>query len=95
MTEYKEINEEVNEQLSTDDLKSVSGGLTRELMNRGRRTNDPTETGSGMTRRDYDKSVGIIVDPGGGGDPGAGDPGGAGGGDDPGGGAPLANICFQ
>ncbi len=32
-------------------------------MNRGRRANDPTVTGSGMTRRDYDKSVGII-DPG-------------------------------
>ena len=60
MTAFKEINEEVNEELSTDDLKSVSGGLTRELMNRGRRPNDPTGTGSGMTRRDYDKSVGII-----------------------------------
>ncbi len=29
-------------------------------MNRGRRPNDPTGTGSGMTRRDYDKSVGGI-----------------------------------
>ncbi len=70
MTESKEINEDINEELSTDELKSVSGGLTRELMNRGRRPNDPTGTGSGMTRRDYDKSVGIIVDPGGGVDPG-------------------------
>ena len=59
MTNPKE-NEEINEELSTDELKSVSGGLTRELMNRGRRPNDPTGTGSGMTRRDYDKSVGII-----------------------------------
>ena len=59
MTDPKE-SEEINEELSTDELKSVSGGLTRELMNRGRRPNDPTGTGSGMTRRDYDKSVGII-----------------------------------
>ena len=59
MTDTKE-NEEINEELSTDELKSVSGGLTRELMNRGRRPNDPTGTGSGMTRHDYDKSVGIL-----------------------------------
>ena len=60
MTEPKQTNEDINEELSTDELKSVSGGLTRELMNRGRRPNDPTGTGSGMTRRDYDKSAGII-----------------------------------
>ena len=53
-------NEDINEELSTDELKSVSGGLTRELMNRGRRPNDPTGTGSGMTRRDYDKRFGGI-----------------------------------
>ena len=41
-------------------MKSVSSGLARELMNRGRRPNDPTGTGSGMTGDDYDKSVGSI-----------------------------------
>jgi len=33
MTDPKEINEEVNEELSTDELKSVSGGINITIRN--------------------------------------------------------------
>ena len=50
-----EPNEEINEELSTDELKSVSGGFGRHPNGK-----DPTGSGSGMTRRDYDKRFGSI-----------------------------------
>ena len=69
MTEPKE-NEEINEELSTNELKSVSGGFGRHPNGKegGR---DETEslrdfeiewknghgTGSGMTQADYKKSI--------------------------------------
>lgn len=49
-----EPSEEINEELSTDELKSVSGGF---ILQNGK---DPTGSGSGMTRRDYDKRFGSI-----------------------------------
>ena len=57
-------------ELSTEDLKSVSGGVSypgKSVLGIVIRGNDtmlkgsgPEGSGSGMTRRDYDKSVGII-----------------------------------
>ncbi|KZR65310.1 MULTISPECIES: CCRG-2 family RiPP [Prochlorococcus] len=75
MTDPKE-KEEINEELSIDELKSVSGGIVirgngtmlkgnnlAEICDVGTSLRNPQGSGSGMTRRDYDKSVGII-DPG-------------------------------
>ncbi len=64
-----EPNEEINEELSTDELKSVSGGL----MNCEVKTTLPSDvpspspqgSGSGKTLRDWEKSEGIICGGGG------------------------------
>ena len=73
MTDQKETNqtnEGLNEELSTDDLKSVSGGWTGERVKKvggytdgggqaenisPRHSMDPTGSGSGMTLDDYNK----------------------------------------
>ena len=52
--------EEVNEELSTEELKSVSGGFMGNTTMIGARGEDritPDGSGSGMTRRDYKRSV--------------------------------------
>jgi len=54
-------NEEINEELSTDELKSVSGGYTYRPHQSGGYTDsdiDPYRpgSGSGMTNEDYKKS---------------------------------------
>ena len=62
MTDPKETNEEVNEELSTDELKSVSGGL----MNCEVKTTLPSDvpspspqgSGSGETLKDWKKRNG-------------------------------------
>ena len=60
MTEPKE-NEEINEELSTDELKSVSGGFSDTRSRTELRPRmDPIGSGSGMTRRDYDKRFGVV-----------------------------------
>ena len=62
MTDPKEINEEINEELSTDELKSVSGGSTgrqinlAEICDVGTSLRNPHGSGSGMTRVDFVKS---------------------------------------
>ena len=54
-----ETNEQIDEELSTDDLKSVSGGG---LFLNGFKGNGPQGTGCGITLEDYKRSVGVIVD---------------------------------
>ena len=58
MTEPKD-NEEINEELSTDELKSVSGGITyrEDGANRFSNVVDAKGSGSGMTKDDYRKSM--------------------------------------
>ena len=63
MTDPKE-NEEINEELSTDELKDVSGGWSWTMDQEGsayrevqsERPFDPRGSGSGMTKDDYRKS---------------------------------------
>jgi len=62
-----EPNEEVNEELSTEELKSVSGGVSgvgveiprvtnrQKKGKKGRNPNDPRRSGSGMTTQDWEK----------------------------------------
>ena len=66
MTNPKE-NEELNEELSSDELKGVSGGVSgvgveiprvTNRQKKGRNPNDPTDSGSGVTQRDWKKSRG-------------------------------------
>ena len=50
-------NEEINEELSTDELKSVSGGYTdSDITNVRPIISSYTGSGSGMTNEDYKKS---------------------------------------
>ncbi len=63
MTESKETNEEVNEELSSDELKSVSGGLW-DCHLKGRSPMDPTGSGPGITLKDWDNSRQGVMDPG-------------------------------
>ena len=64
MTDPKE-NKEIRDELSTEELKSVSGGLTRELMLKGNNLSEicdvgtslrkPHGSGSGMTKADFER----------------------------------------
>ncbi|KGG24827.1 MULTISPECIES: bacteriocin [unclassified Prochlorococcus] len=66
-----EPNEDINEELSTDELKSVSGGVSgvgveiprvANRQKKGRNPNDPTSSGSGMTLKDWKKrNIGIEI----------------------------------
>ena len=67
MTEPNETNEEINEELSTDELKSVSGGVCipnstytvgMHVDGEGFRK-PPQGSGSGMTRVDWEMRQGI------------------------------------
>ena len=56
-----ESNEEINEELSTDQLKSVSGGFPGPISQKGSQGEDrfpidPKGSGSGMTRRDFERA---------------------------------------
>lgn len=53
MTEPNETNEEISEELSTEELKSVSGGLILPAI---QSFTSPHGSGSGMTRKDWEKS---------------------------------------
>ena len=63
MTDPKETNEEINEELSTEELKSVSGGMHQGAMNiqlkdAAGNTSDfksPIGSGSGMKLEDWKK----------------------------------------
>ena len=65
MTESNETNEEVNEELSTDDLKGVSGGVVSDGTAGWNWAVSPDETqgsGSGMTLKDWKNSRQGVVD---------------------------------
>ena len=51
-----EPNEDINQELSTDELKSVSGGLASGSTTWNGAFRDPTGSGSGMSRKDWLKS---------------------------------------
>ena len=64
--------EQVDEELSTDELKSVSGGYTdgggqaenrRPNLGKHQFPIDPTSSGSGMTLKDWKKSRQGVMDP--------------------------------
>ena len=70
MTDPNQTNEEVNEELSTDDLKSVSGGLSQVLGGdcsapSFTRTQDDSSQGSGYggTLKDWKKrnKTGVVI----------------------------------
>ncbi|KGG24828.1 MULTISPECIES: hypothetical protein [unclassified Prochlorococcus] len=68
MTEANETNktnEDLNEELSSDELKSFSGGVSgagieiprvTNRQKKGRNPNDPKGSGSGMSLKDWEKS---------------------------------------
>ena len=71
MTDPKE-NEQINEELSTDELKSVSGGIVirdngtmlrpsklSEICDVGTSLRKPHGSGSGMTKADFDQTVAV------------------------------------
>ena len=66
MADPKE-NEEINEELSTEELKSVSGGFSGHVTLIGAKGKDripidPKGSGSGMSRKDWDK-LNLSCDP--------------------------------
>ena len=69
MTEPNNTNEEINEELSTDELKSVSGGVVirgndtmlrpsklEEICDVGTSLRKPHGSGSGMTKADWERA---------------------------------------
>ena len=60
-----EPNEEVNEEVSTDELKGVSGGIMVPGEGTNLKGNGPHGSGSGMTLKEWEKSEGIIYGGGG------------------------------
>ena len=60
MTNPKE-NEEINEELSTDELKSVSGGIMVPGEGTNLKGNGPKGSGSGMSLKDWKKSKKDVV----------------------------------
>ena len=63
MTKPNETNEDINEELSTDELKSVSGGLmnceVKDTLPSDAPSPSPQGSGSGMTRVDWEMRQGI------------------------------------
>ncbi len=77
MTEPNKTNEELNEELSTYELKSVSGGIDLGSLGRGTHrfsqwaddyggsgVQGPEGSGSGMTKGDWEKSKNTNLGPG-------------------------------
>ncbi|KZR76727.1 hypothetical protein [Prochlorococcus marinus] len=58
MTDPKETHEEVSEELSTDDLKSFSGGIVIRGNDTMLKGNGPEGSGSGETLKDWKKRNG-------------------------------------
>ena len=56
MIEPNETNEEVNEELSTDELKGVSGGIIVPGEGTNLKGNGPEGSGSGMSLKDWKTS---------------------------------------
>ncbi|KZR64646.1 MULTISPECIES: CCRG-2 family RiPP [Prochlorococcus] len=76
MTEPNKTNEEINEELSTDELKSVSGGIVirdndtmlrpsklSEICDVGTSLRKPHGSGSGMTKADFERAnkSGVVI----------------------------------
>ena len=62
MTEPSEINEDISQELSTEELKGVSGGLW-DCHVKGRSPMDPTGSGSGVTLKDWNNSRQVVMNP--------------------------------
>ena len=56
MTDPKETNEEINKELSNEELKSVSGGMRPTQFIDAMTSSNPQGSGSGKTLKDWEKS---------------------------------------